>query len=100
MASDDDFDMSRYSSSGYSSAEVRPHPSHPRHTPPPRRRDGTNAKLQLRGAMSKARQSSYGSSRDLTGYNLGWQSLKKVRWPDCGLKLVDSGVRGRTSAQG
>lgn len=24
MASDDDFDMSRYSSSGYSSAEVRP----------------------------------------------------------------------------
>ena len=24
-ASDDDFDMSRYSSSGYSSAEVRPH---------------------------------------------------------------------------
>lgn len=25
-ASDDDFDMSRYSSSGYSSAEVRPHP--------------------------------------------------------------------------
>lgn len=30
VASDDDFDMSRYSSSGYSSAEVRLHPFPPR----------------------------------------------------------------------
>lgn len=62
MASDDDFDMSRYSSSGYSSAEVRPHTSRPTHTragqPASRRRDG--AKSHLRGAMDKARQSGWG----------------------------------------
>lgn len=44
MASDDDFDMSRYSSSGYSSAEVRLHPLLPPQT--------TGAKLPLPGSKA------------------------------------------------
>lgn len=43
MASDDDFDMSRYSSSGYSSAEVRLHPLPPQ---------TTGARLPLPGSQA------------------------------------------------